>query len=150
MNRKDLNAEYEKELIKREKETPFPAGQLPPQYYAWFHIALQFVSVADMRMAFTMKWIDFRALIQKQREFSLFDVFIINQLIQMVRPNDWQKLSPDNYYDVQQQIINVSSAWNDIMAPITKAVESRINISAGLKPDYHQSPVRNINGSDLL
>jgi hypothetical protein len=148
MNKQQAQAAFNQEYIKKQKEEIFPEEFLPANYSLWKHAALNFVSIFIIRSNFPISWNEYKVLLTKEKKYSLFEIHLINTILEQRTPNELDRLIEDNFYHVMDEVIKMNKRWADIMKPEEESIAKKIEImSASQKGNYKEGQLKMINGN---
>lgn len=148
MTRQEAQNLYQKEFVQKQKDIMFPDEDLPAGYNLWKHAACNFISIAFVRQNFVISWNEYKALLVKEKGFNIYEVAIINTILEFRTPQELHLLLEDNYYTIQDQIIALNKKLMDIMKPHDEAIARRIEIMSNQKGAYKEPGGLRINGNN--
>jgi hypothetical protein len=132
------------------KEEKFPDELLPVDFDRWKHAAFQFESPLGMNQKYGISFQDYKVVLMKKYGFTLFEVLVIANTIEVRTPHEIGHMVEANYYDVQAAIHEINRHWNTQTETIRDSVERKIEIMTGHKtqsgPTMAQRGVQIING----
>lgn len=131
---------FNKEFQKALKETVFPDENLPKgdlcrhgTFEDWKLGTLQYESPMSMGMSVE----EFGQVVNKTGGYTLFEFAQISNSLEK-RTAKTLHQSLDNYVAMQREIVDAGNKWQEIVAPIRKSVEKKIEIMAGV-PNRNKS-----------
>jgi hypothetical protein len=146
----EASKKFNEEFKKRLKEEKFPDELLPADFDRWKHASFQFESPLGMNQKYGISFQEYKVLLMKTNGFTLYEVLVIANTIEVRTPHEIGQMIEANYYDVQAAIHEINKHWNTETETIRRSVETKIEIMTGHKtqrgPNIVERGVQIING----
>jgi hypothetical protein len=146
MNKQQAIAKLNEEFQNRLKSDLFPQELLPESFNHWKNMSFQYESIYSLQKSYNLSFQEYKVLCMKQNKFTLYEVAIISNSIEMRTPNELDKWLEENYYSVQQEIYNINEQWKKIVDPMKQEIERKIAIMGGSQMPMTQRGLNIING----
>lgn len=148
MNKQEALNKFNEEYQQALRTQTFPQDQLPEGFDTWKHAAFQFMSVTAFQQTYGVSWMDYKVLMMKKGNFSLFEIAIICNTIEARSPSEVaQLLGEYNYYNVQDEVHKINVSWKKIVEPLKEAIQRKIEIMSNHAGAFKEGPLKFVKGN---
>jgi hypothetical protein len=132
MNKKEALEKFNQEFTHFLKTEIFPQELLPEEFHELAHVAFQFESVSSLEKSYGISFQEYKVLMMKEKNYSLFETAAICNTIEMRSPAEIARyVAKANYYTIQQAVYDINQEWKKIVDPVRESVERKIALASG-------------------
>jgi hypothetical protein len=132
MTKQEALQQFNQEFNEFLKTEIFPQDLLPEDFNELAHVAFQFESVASLQRAYGFSFPEYKVLVMKTKNYSLFELAAICNAIEMRSPWELSRyLKEMNYYTIQETVYDINLEWKKIVEPRRESMERKIHLATG-------------------